>query len=155
MNLKTLTFYGCAIGSVGVLFSITTAYGEANLKAAPQIDGHYQILTQNLPGCLKDQSLILTIQQSGVYLTGALLSSDETDQTVTATQKKPSLVGNWEQKKVELSGIPSHLEACQKMEKVPTVKIEGTIAQNTLQGKIRLGSSPASVSFTAKRETEK
>ncbi|NJR50311.1 MAG: hypothetical protein HC780_12830 [Leptolyngbyaceae cyanobacterium CSU_1_3] len=155
MNLKTLTFYGCAIGFVGALFSITTAYGEANLKAAPQIDGRYRISTQNLPGCLKDQSLVLTIQQSGVYLTGALLSSDETSQTVTATQKKPSLVGSWEQKKLELSGIPSSLEACQQGGKVPTVRIEGTIAQNNLQGKIRLDSSPASVSFSAKRETEK
>jgi hypothetical protein len=154
MNLKTLPFYVGAIGFVGALFSFTTNYGEANLKASSKIDGRYRILGQNLPGCLKDdEPLVLTIQQSGIYLSGSLLSKDEPNQ-MTAAKKKPSLSGTWDQQKLELSGLVSHVDACQKDGgRVPLVTIEGTVSQNNLQGKIRLDSSPAGVSFTSKRES--
>ena len=155
MNLKSLTFYVGSIGFVVALFSFTTAYGEANLKASTKIEGRYRIAAQALPGCLKDdEPLVLTIQQSGVYLSGSLLSKDETTQTVTAAKKKPSLSGTWDQQKLELSGLLSHLDACQKEGgRVPMVKIEGTISQNNLQGKIRLDSLPAGTNFNGKRDS--
>jgi hypothetical protein len=40
-NVKSLIFYGTAICSVVTLFTIVTAYGEANLKASRPIDGDY------------------------------------------------------------------------------------------------------------------
>jgi hypothetical protein len=155
MNLKSVTFYAGAIGFVVALFGFTTAYGEANLKASTKIEGRYQIAAQNLPGCLKNDDLVvLTIQQSGVYLSGSLLSKNETGQMLTAAKKQPSLSGTWDQQKLELSGLLSHLDACQTDGgQVPMVKIEGTVSQNNLQGKIQLDSSPAGVNFNGKRDS--
>jgi hypothetical protein len=154
MNLKSLTFYVGSIGFVVALFSLTTAYGEANLKASTKIEGRYQIAAQNLPGCLRnDEPLILTIQQSGVYLSGLLLFKNETSQTMTIAKEKPSLSGSWDQQKLELSGLLTHLQSCQKDGgQVPMVKIEGTFSQNTLQGKIQLDSSTTGTNFASKRD---
>ncbi|KAM3092214.1 hypothetical protein ACKFKG_23225 [Phormidesmis sp. 146-35] len=156
MNLKSLTFYVGSIGIVVALFSFTTAYGEANLKASTKIEGRYRIPAQNLPGCLKDDDpVVLMIQQSGVYLSASLLSKNETSQTITAARKKPSLSGTWEEQKLELSGLLSYLDDCQKDgERSPTVKIEGTFSQNNLRGKIRLDSSLTGINFTGKRDSD-
>lgn len=51
-NLKSLAFYGVAIGSVLVLFKTVTAYGESNLKAPDKIGGIYRLEAQNLPECI-------------------------------------------------------------------------------------------------------
>ena len=37
LSLKSLAFYGIAIGSVALLFKVVSAYGETNLKAARQL----------------------------------------------------------------------------------------------------------------------
>lgn len=65
-----------AISSVVVLFKVVTAYGETNLKAPPAIGGPYRISTQNLPGCLKANRLVLNIKQSSIYLFGSLLPNE-------------------------------------------------------------------------------
>ncbi|NJO95371.1 MAG: hypothetical protein HC775_04445 [Hyellaceae cyanobacterium CSU_1_1] len=72
-NVKTLSFYGVAIGSVLLLFKVVSAYGETKLKAPQNIDGSYQFVqTENLPDCLQGQQLKLNVEQSGVYLFGNL-----------------------------------------------------------------------------------
>ena len=68
LSLKSLSFYGGAIVSVVILFSITTTYGEMYLKAATGIAGRYPLSTDN---CL-DHSL-LRLDQSGRYLTAAIV----------------------------------------------------------------------------------
>lgn len=68
LSLKSLLFYSGAIVSVGILFSITTSYGETYLKAATPIAGRYRFSTDN---CL-DQA-VLKLDQSGRYLTAALV----------------------------------------------------------------------------------
>jgi hypothetical protein len=65
LSLKSLAFYGVAIGSVALLFKVVSAYGETNLKAAPAIGGSYRFDAKSLPECLKSDSLVLTIEQSG------------------------------------------------------------------------------------------
>lgn len=155
MNLKSLAFYASAIGFVIALFSVTTAYGEANLKASTPIGGEYRIAAQDLPGCLKGEALLLTIQQSGVYLSGSLLSSDAA-RKIAPAKRTLSLMGTWNQQQLELTGLPSQLEACRQADgQVPTVSIAGTITQNTLQSKVRLNEGASVADFIGKREAGK
>ncbi|MCY7320686.1 MAG: hypothetical protein LH660_02500 [Phormidesmis sp. CAN_BIN36] len=152
-NLKSLAFYGGAIGAVVALFSFATAYGEANLKAPTKLDGRYRIAAQALPGCLKAEALILTIKQSGIYLSGSLLNADETDKTLTASKKQSSLTGMFDREQLTLSGVPSHLDACLKTAQIPEVLVQCAVTGGTITGKIRLGSGSAGVNFVGKRET--
>jgi hypothetical protein len=62
--------------SLPYFLKFVTAYGETNLKAAPAIAGDYRFDAQNWPECLKSDSLVLTIEQSGVYLSGNLKSDN-------------------------------------------------------------------------------
>ncbi len=152
-NLTSLAFYAGTIGAVVALFSFATAYGEANLKAPTKLDGRYRIAAQALPGCLKAEALILTIEQSGIYLSGSLLNADETDKTLTASKKQSSLTGMFDREQLTLSGVPSHLDACLKTAQIPEVLVQGAVTEGTITGKIRLGSGSASVNFVGKRET--
>ncbi len=107
-NLKSLSFYGVAISSVLVLFKVVSAYGETNLTAAPEIGGTYKIVeTQNLPDCLANQALSLTIEQSGVYLFGNLAEQAAAEQaTETKTQNNATfpLSGDFEGEDIVMSG---------------------------------------------------
>jgi hypothetical protein len=151
-SAKSLAFYGSTIAFVITLFSLSTSYGETNLKAPTKIAGRYRLKAENLPGCLKAETLILTIDQSGIYLNGSLIS--ETDDAQTAAAKKqPSLMGVWQQQ-LELSGALSHLDKCQSIVPTPVVKIQGTVNQATLKGVIQLASLSPSVEFVAQREDE-
>ena len=152
-NLTSLAFYGGAIGAVVALFSFATAYGEANLKAPTKLDGRYRIAAQALPGCLKAEALILTIKQSGIYLSGSLLNADETDRTLTASKKQSSLTGMFDRDRLTLSGVPSHLDACQKTAQIPELTLRGSVTEGTIKGNIRLESGSADVNFIGKRET--
>ncbi|MBD2073452.1 hypothetical protein H6F86_06040 [Phormidium sp. FACHB-592] len=146
-NLKSLTFYAVAITSVVTLFSVVTAYGEANLKAAQKIDGRYQIPAQDLPGCLKSDQLVLLVQQSGIYLTGSLLAADTIETLGKRATERPSMTGNWENQRLTLQGEASYLPKCQG-----TVKVQGTIAEQTLTGTLSLSSAPGDIPFTAQYE---
>ncbi|HEY9874312.1 MAG TPA: hypothetical protein V6D12_12795 [Candidatus Obscuribacterales bacterium] len=145
---KTLSFYAVAIGSVVILFNAVSSYGEANVKAPTAIGGNYRISNQNLPECLKSDSLLLTIQQSGIYLSGSLLAVDKTAEPKTTAEEKPSLNGNFHNQQVSLSGSIPHFPACNN----PGVNIEGTVNGKNLQGKITLSSIPTPVEFTAPLE---
>ena len=143
-NVKSLSFYGGAIAFVIVLFSVVTAYGEANLKAAQKIDGRYQIAAQDLPGCLKSDQLVLLVQQSGIYLTGSLLTAETIDTLGKRATERPSMTGNWEHQRLMLHGDASYLPKCQG-----TVTVQGTIVQQAFSGTINLSSAPGDSPFTA------
>ncbi|PSB28124.1 hypothetical protein [Stenomitos frigidus] len=146
-TLKSLSFYGGAIAFVIILFSMVTAYGEANLKAPQKIAGRYQIPAQDLPGCLKSEQLILLVQQSGIYLTGSLLTVDTVDTLEKRAIERPSMTGNWKNQRLALHGDASYLPKCQG-----DVKIQGAIAQQSLNGTLNLSAAPGDIPFTARLE---
>ena len=158
-SLKSLSFYAVAIGSVVLLFNGVTAYGEANLKAPPKMDGRYRINAQNLPGCLKADALLLNIQQSGIYLNGSLLPAQKNTQLETLAAEKPSLNGQLSHPKLSLSGpvpwVPNCNNAVSQADapgQSLSVKIQGLVQEETLTGQISLSSMPIVAEFTAGRE---
>ncbi|MBM0741824.1 hypothetical protein JOY44_09350 [Phormidium sp. CLA17] len=144
---KSLIFYGCAIGSVTLLFSLASAYGEANLKAPDKIDGRYPLSTSSLPDCVQAQSLVIDVQQSGVYLTGSLLPNPASEKILQMAHDRPSLTGDWDNQQLTLGGSVPYLPNCQG-----TVSIQGMINKDTLTGTFRLSSDASEVPFFAKRE---
>lgn len=144
---KSLIFYGCAIGSVTLLFSLASAYGEANLKAPDRIDGRYPLSVSSLPKCLQAESLILNVQQSGVFLTGSLLPNSASERMVQMARDRPSLIGNWRNPQLTLEGNVKYLPNCEGK-----ISLQGIVDQDGLKGAFRLGSEPGKTSFSAKRE---
>ncbi|MEG3987781.1 hypothetical protein QUA13_11635 [Microcoleus sp. S28C3] len=154
-NVKKLTFYGVSIAFVAVLFKIVSAYGETNLKAAPAIGGSYRFDAQSLPECLKSDSLVLTIEQSGVYLSGNLRSGSSEGDRVKTGEEKASLVGKWETQGLSLSGAVPNLTGCSDSTATgqnSSVKLRGIVDKETLKGKISLTDKAAATDFTAQRQ---
>lgn len=143
---KSLAFYGIAITSVTILFSVVSAYGEKNLQAPRLIDGKFPLMAQALPGCLAAQPLILTVQQSGVYLNGALVTADAPENVLRMAQERPSLTGKWDTQQMLLTGVTNHLPNCQQQ-----VKIQGNVQQDRLSGTVQVGSA-SPVVFVSQRE---
>ncbi|MCC3408522.1 MAG: hypothetical protein JGK17_23645 [Microcoleus sp. PH2017_10_PVI_O_A] len=155
LSLKSLAFYGIAIGSVSLLFKVVTAYGETNLKAAPPIAGSYRFDAKSLPECLKSDTLVLTIEQSGVYLSGNLRSGNSEADRANTAEEKPSLVGKWENQGLSLSGAVPNLTGCSNSRAIGQnsyVKLRGIVEKDTLKGKISLTDRAAATNFTAQRE---
>ncbi|MEG3850644.1 hypothetical protein QT971_26170 [Microcoleus sp. herbarium19] len=153
LSLKSLAFYGIAIGSVSLLFKVVSAYGEANLKAPPPIAGSYRFDAKNLPECLKSDSLVLTIEQSGVYLSGNLRSKAGREPQKTA-EEKPTLLGKWENQGLSLSGAVPNLAGCSEpaaTDRKSSVKLRGIVEKDRLKGKISLTDGAAATDFTAQR----
>lgn len=158
-SLKSLTFYGVAIGSVVVLFKVVSAYGEANLKAPPPVGGTYRISAANLPGCLKSNTLVLNIQQSGTYLFGSLLPAKTDVKTATIAAEKPTLTGRLSDQHLNISGLVPWVKSCNNSDgqadalgDALKVGVQGIVNGETLSGQIRLSSTPAPTEFTAQRE---
>ncbi|NQE34413.1 hypothetical protein [Microcoleus asticus] len=154
LSLKSLAFYGVAIGSVALLFKVVSAYGETNLKAAPAIGGSYRFDAKSLPECLESDSLVLTIEQSGVYLSGNLRSGTRDDREKTG-EEKPSLFGKWETQGLNLSGAVPNLAGCSNSTATgqnSSVKMRGIVDKETLKGKISLTDKAAATDFTAQRQ---
>jgi hypothetical protein len=153
LSLKSLAFYGIAIGSVSLLFKVVSAYGETNLKAPPAIAGTYRFDPKNLPECLKSDSLVLTIEQSGVYLSGNLRSKASQERQKTA-EEKPALIGKWENQGLSLSGTVPNLAGCSESTATSqnsSVKLRGIVEKDSLKGKISLTDGAAATDFTAQR----
>ena len=154
-NIKSLAFYGIAIGSVTVLFKVVTAYGEANLKAAPAIAGDYRFDATNFPECLKSDAFVLTIEQSGVYLSGNLKSDNKPVDGKTTTPEKPSLAGKWENQGLSLSGVVPNLTGCGEStgggSQKSLVKLRGIVEGESLKGKISLVENAVATDFTAQK----
>ncbi|MEG5057189.1 hypothetical protein QUB60_06950 [Microcoleus sp. A2-C5] len=155
LNFKLLSFYGISIALVAVLFKVVTAYGETNLKAPPAIAGSYRFDAKNLPDCLKSDALVLTIEQSGVYLSGHLRSGNSEADREKIAEEKPSLVGKWENQGLSLSGAVPNLEGCSDSTAIgqnSSVKLRGIVDGESLKGKISLTDRAAASDFTAQRE---
>lgn len=148
-NLKSLAFYGVAIGSVLLLFKAVTAYGESNLKAPIAIDGRYRLsFAPNVPNCLKSNDLVLIIEQSGIYLNGSLLPVAPNTQTAVPADGKPSLTGLLSNQQLDLSGTVPSSALCSSN----TVKIQSRVEEKNLEGKIALILIPQTIEFTAQKE---
>lgn len=144
---KSLIFYAVAIGAVVVLFNRVTAYGNRNLKASQNIEGHYPIRATNLPQCLNSDALALQLQQSGVYLVGSL--TDRPHDPAPSAEAKPTLTGEWRGGQLSLKG-PFKNKACPKDTQVA---IAGSIRQSTLDGQLNINAEPP-VRFSAQRQPE-
>jgi hypothetical protein len=75
--LKSVGLYGLAIGVTVMFFQIVTSYGSAHLKAPISIEGNYLLNDQKLPSCLQQKTLLLKLQQSGIYLNANLIEIDQ------------------------------------------------------------------------------
>jgi hypothetical protein len=110
MNLfsaKTIGLYGLAIASAIGFFNVVTNYGEANIAAPIDIAGNYAIDTANLPDCLHNKSILLKLQQSGIFLNASLV---ENRQDLALTRETPTLSGRFHDRQVELTGkLPSQI----------------------------------------------
>jgi hypothetical protein len=134
-SLKSLTFYGVAIGSVLVLFKVVTAYGETSLKAAPAISDRYRLtLAENLPNCEKSKSLMLNIQQSGIYLNGSLVPETANTEKSKANAPKPTLTGLFKNQQLNLTGQIPKSVLCQN-----TVSQTPTNSQDSVTMQIQVG----------------
>jgi hypothetical protein len=145
---KLLTFYGVStVGAIGLFVGITN-YGEIHLKAAPLLVGSYRLETTNLPGCLKARSLQLTIQQSGIYLSGTLEATEERtrDSKKAETKSNPLLAGNWKNNQLTLTGQTAKIQECAAQ---TSVILKAEASEKTLKGTIELSGETSS--FVATR----
>lgn len=110
-QLRFLLFYGGTLAIVILLFRSVTAYGEANLSTPPTLNEHY-LSTTTPPGC-EPNRFRLTIQQSGIYLNGAihLQSESETTAKVSRGPERLTLIGRWQEQLI-LNGRTSAFATC-------------------------------------------
>lgn len=154
-NVKSLTFYGVAIGSVLLLFKTVTAYGENNLQAPPPLDGRYRFtLATNLPSCKKADSVVLNIQQSGIYLNASLLP-----ETPNANTEQPfSLTGILQNQQVSFSGkvdpdiLCHHSDSQVHVSKSATMQMQ-LIEQGKMTGQLTVNGLPQILSLTAIKQS--
>jgi hypothetical protein len=156
-NFKSLGFYGGAIVFVVVLFASVTNYGQKHLKAPAAIDGPYSLsFGQNVPYCLKSNSLVLNIQQSGSYLSASLLPNNTNNGKGATAATKPSLTGQMRNQQLSLSGTAPSLSVCNNAvsqgNHPSQLKILGQVEGKNLQGKLTLSSLPGDIGFIAQRE---
>jgi len=152
-NLKSLAFYGVAIGSVLLLFKIVSTYGEANLKAQKSIQGRYLMsLDQNLPDCLELSDLVLDVQQSGIYLNGSLLLAQSNSHKARVSEKRPTLTGKLNDRALQLNGKVPLSAICHRPvgSAVNAIAISSQIQAEKLVGKLSLGRTAREIAFTAK-----
>ncbi|CAN1213428.1 hypothetical protein TUMEXPCC7403_24695 [Tumidithrix helvetica PCC 7403] len=151
---KLLAFYGFSTAGAIALFVGITNYGEKNLKAAPLLVGTYRIEAANLHGCLKERSLLLSIQQSGVYMSGILEIEERTPNNLpankTETKSKPSLTGNWQNQQLTLAGTVTKIKECDAQ--MP-IMLKAELADKGLKGTIALSGETSN--FTALRQESK
>ena len=150
-NFKSLAFYGVAIGSVLLLFKVVTAYGEKNLKAPPVVNGRYRLtLAANLPNCEKTDSLMLNIQQSGIYLNASLLPANAN----AGTEKQHPLTGIFKNQQSILSGTIDRYIFCKvtgfesDRNKLVTIQMK-LVDQGKITGQLTLNGISQSLGFTA------
>ncbi len=154
-NLKSLAFYGVAIGSVLLLFNVVTAYGESNLKAPASIKGRYRLsFAKKLPSCSKSDPLLLTIEQSGVYVNASLLPPQTNAQMTTSAEEKDTLTGLLKERQLSLSGSVPQATVCAQAEAsgFTAVAIKGRVAGEVIAGQLSLHSASETAEFSAQRE---
>jgi hypothetical protein len=148
-----LIFYIGAIVLVVGLFEVTTSYGEANLKAPPNINGRYLTATAP-PGCPDASRLAISIQQSGIYLNGGLELVDQASAKPKTHAIEHSLSGRWQQQ-ITLNGRTKALASCEANLANVDTNLQGTVAGTpaaSLVGQLTFAAQPWS--FTAQRQPE-
>jgi hypothetical protein len=170
---KFLVFYGVTFLLVILLFQQVTAYGDRSLKAPPKIQGRY-VSDQPWPGCLASTRLVLTLYQSGIYLSGNVSIVDQDQETslvasskaahtpeLTVSREKPTLTGQWTPQHVMLSGqIPELCNRAQASTAATTpspirVQIQGQITNSTkvtFVGQMSVGPHATAIPLRAERE---
>jgi hypothetical protein len=143
-NPSHIKFYLIAISSVGMLFSIVTAYGESNLKAPPKISGLYEIESTNLSDCLNSKPLQLTIQQSGLYISGSLQSKGDRNKNKSTSENNLPLIGRWQDGGFSVAGAVTDVEGCDRAQPLTII---ATVKDKRLEGKIAFFSNTSD--FTA------
>lgn len=145
LNSSYLKFYIIATASVVILFSVVTAYGEKNLNPPPKISGSYKVESANLPDCLKDKPLQLMMQQSGVYLSGALQSNQGgSSENKFTSEKNLPLKGRWQDGKFSVVGSITEIEGC---DRTKPLTITAAVIDKKLEGKIAFSNDTSN--FTA------
>jgi hypothetical protein len=155
-NLKSLMFYGTAIGSVATLFAIVTAYGEVNLKASQPISGDYSFQLPPIQGCSTGNQLNLSIQQSGIYVAAALTSAQAINADRKPSSKAMTLNGKWQKQQLILEGVVPNKILCETNQQlsqnsVAKAKVQGSFHQSTFDAKLLLDSSD-SIQITAEKQ---
>jgi hypothetical protein len=146
-NFSHLKFYIIAISGVVILFSVVSAYGEKNLNPPPKLSGSYKIESENLPDCLKDKPLQLMIEQSGVYISGSLQSTQDTSGNISTSEKNLPLKGKWQDGKFSVVGSITEIKECDRNQ---PLTITATLTDKKLVGKIAFSS--ATSDFTAQMQ---
>lgn len=101
-QIRLIAFYALTLALVLGLFKAITAHGET-LKAPPQVGGQYRLQSPALMGCAP---LVLDLQQSGIFLNGAIAPqrspTNSTDASIHPT--RPTLEGRWQNNALTLKG---------------------------------------------------
>ncbi|OUL21182.1 hypothetical protein BV372_32020 [Nostoc sp. T09] len=154
-NLKSLAFYGIAIGSVLLLFKTVSAYGETNLKAPPAINNRYRLtLADDIPNCEKPDALILNLQQSGIYFNASFLPANTDAEIATSNPKNDSLSGILRNKELSLSGKIDRSLLCNiastqnALVHLATMQMQ-LVEQGNFTGQLTLRGSTRNFRFTA------
>jgi hypothetical protein len=139
-NVKSLAFYAIAISSVLLVFKVVTAYGESQLKAPKSISGKYNlILADNLSGSnCKKNTLVLNIQQSGIFLNASLLQTPTNKEISTDEENNFSLNGRLNNQQLSLKGKVNKTSLCDA--KTSEIAIQQA-SQNTVPAKLTLQAS--------------
>lgn len=142
---KSLIFYGVAISSVVTLFSVVSRYGTAHLQAPIAIEGNYQLQIEPSELCAEPPSLQLRIQQSGIFVNGALM--------IASPEAKPARVapftldGRWRSPELELAGRSPAITACGQP--VERVAIASTHNGDSLSGQLTFTGLPTPLTFNS------
>jgi hypothetical protein len=113
-SAKSIGLYALAIASAIGFFNLVTSYGEANIKAPKPMAGTYEIVSENLPGCLQHKTLLFNIKQSGIYLNANLTTLDglkpaaasaPQDRSTSTTDARPTFSGRLQGQQLDLSGL--------------------------------------------------
>ncbi len=144
-NLKFLSFYMVTIALVVLLFNRVSTYGNTQLKAPPAIAGDYLIEPQKQRNCLTAAPLLLTIEQSGIYLTG-LLKVGTSNAETKSDGEVAALNGKFQADQIQLSGVTS-ASVCSGNDKIEMV---GSVTQDLLMGQLKILTYPGqTVNFIA------
>jgi hypothetical protein len=153
-NKKSLIFYAVAIGSVITLFSIVTAYGEANLKTAKSVAGTYRLQIKPQSGCSTPPKLDLTLEQSGVYVTATLRSEAQ-----SASKNQAALSGRWRSPRLDLIGQGSLPDLCLSSSKISSrprnvqIQLDGQVTDAQVTGQIKLGNNSQTLAFSGQKRS--
>lgn len=155
------------IGSVIGLFQVVSFYGDRYLQAPPTIDGRY-LSTGSAPGCPESDRFVLTIQQSGIYLSGILSAEKQAAGTraLASAEERPPLFGMWQKGEISLSGTTDAFSFCNVGEQSASsaaatatspveVTVQGQINpqdNKRFMGQLLLKSRPEAWQFTAERQ---